>query len=125
MTQIDKIKEILDTFNEVEFAYLFGSYANNTFTQKSDIDIAIYLKKNYNTFDTKLKIHHKLEIALHKEIDLLVLNEARNFSLIQEILDNNIVLKDSSLQETRAMYELDKYHEILDYQAFQKMIDAA
>ncbi len=125
MTQIDKIKEILNIFDEIEFAYLFGSYARDTFTQNSDIDIAIYLKKNYNTFDTKLKIHHKLEVVLHKEIDLLILNSTNNFSLLQEILDNNIIVKDSLLQETRVMYELDKYHEILDYQTFQKMIDVA
>ena len=47
------------------------------FNEKSDIDIAVYIKEEYNSFDTKLKIHHVLEISLYKEIDLVVLNNAK------------------------------------------------
>ncbi|MBA1437604.1 MAG: nucleotidyltransferase domain-containing protein [Epsilonproteobacteria bacterium] len=60
--------------NEVVFAYLFGSYARGDYI------------KEFNDFDTKLKIHHKLEVALKKEVDLVVLNSAKNFNLLENIL---------------------------------------
>lgn len=124
MTKIDKIKKILSQFDEVEFAYLFGSYADGTFRDNSDIDIAVYIKDGYSIFDTKLKVHHKLEISLNSEIDVLALNQIKNFYLLKAILDYDVVLKDSK-DDSRVMFELKKHHEILDYEEFKRMIDVA
>ena len=118
------IEKIIHNIKEIQFAYLFGSYADGTFNEYSDIDIAIFLDKKSNTFDTKLQIHHQLEIALKKDIDLVVLNNAKNFHLLKNIFDNNIILKESK-DDKRVMYELAKEHEILDYKEFQKMLDVA
>ena len=124
MMKQEEIKNILNTFVEVEFAYLFGSYANLSADKNSDIDIAVYITPKYNDFDTKLKIHHKLEIALEKDIDLIVLNKVKNFSLLSDILNKGILLKDSN-DDARIMYELEKEHEILDYKEFKRMLDVA
>jgi len=124
MPKIDKLKNIIATINEIEFAYLFGSYATNNQTPRSDVDIAIYLKKEHNNFDTKLQIHHALEIALHKDVDLVVLNNAKNFYLLEDIFDDGIVIKESKNDE-RLLFELQKEHEILDYKAFKRMLDVA
>lgn len=124
MSRIDIIKNILSSLKEVEFAYLFGSYAKGDANQNSDIDIAIYIDKNYNTFDSKLKIHHKLEIELHKEIDIIVLNSIKNFDLLQDIFNDGILLKDS-FNDARIMYELTKEHEIIDYREFKRILDVA
>jgi hypothetical protein len=59
------------------------------------------------------------------KVDLLVLNQVHNYNLLQEIFDNGILIKDSTPEETRVLFELNKHHEILDYRAFQRMIDAA
>jgi predicted nucleotidyltransferase len=125
MPKIETVKKTVNSFKEIVFAYLFGSYADDTFSVRSDIDIAVYLAKELNTFDTKLMIHHQLEIRLQRDIDLIILNDIRNYNLLQEILDNGILIKDSVPQEMRMLYELDKQHEILDFQAFQRMIYAA
>ena len=125
MSKIETVKKTVNSFKEIVFAYLFGSYADDTFSARSDIDIAVYLAKEFNTFDTKLMIHHQLEIRLQRDIDLIILNDIRNYNLLQEILDNGILIKDSVPQEMRMLYELDKQHEILDFQAFQRMIYAA
>jgi len=124
MIKIDEIQKIIASMDEIEFAYLFGSYAKNTQTKTSDIDIAVYLKKQYNTFDTKLKIHHKLEITLNKEIDLVILNNAKNFNLLEDIFNEGIVLQES-YDDKRLMFELQKEHEILDYKTFKRMLDVA
>jgi predicted nucleotidyltransferase len=124
MTKIDEMKKIIATIDEIEFAYLFGSYAKNDQTQRSDIDIAVYLKKQYNNFDTKLKIHHKLEITLHKDIDLIILNNAKNFTLLEDIFNEGIVLQDAK-DDKRIFFELAKEHEIQDYKIFKRMLDVA
>jgi len=70
------------------------------------------------------EIHHKLEISLHKEIDLITLNSVKNFELLEEIFNNNIVLKDSTNDE-RIMFELNREHAILDYKEFKRLLDVA
>ena len=115
---------LLSQMNEIEFAYLFGSYARGDYDDGSDIDIAVYLKKEYNDFDTKLKIHHKLEISLQKDIDLIVLNLVKNFNLLESILNEGIIIKDSK-DDLRIMYELKKEHEIKDYKVFQRLLNVA
>jgi len=124
MIKLDKLKDILSKFEEVEFAYLFGSYADGSFRDDSDVDIAIYIKDGYNIFDTKLKVHHKLEISLNNDIDIVALNQMKNFDLLKDILDCEMVLKDS-IDDSRVMFELRKNHEILDYKEFKRMLDVA
>ena len=124
MAIIDDIKNILAQLDEVQFAYLFGSYAKKIQTKSSDIDIAVFLKKEHNNFDTKLHIHHQLEIKLKKEIDLIVLNNVKNFDLLKDIFNDGVVAKESN-DDARVMYELAKEHEILDYKEFKRMLDVA
>jgi len=124
MVNINQLKNIMNAISEIEFAYLFGSYAKNNQTSKSDVDIAVYLKKEHNNFDTKLSIHHRLEIVLKKDVDLVVLNSAKNFYLLEDIFDDGIVIKESK-NDKRLLFELQKEHEILDYKAFKRMLDVA
>lgn len=119
-----KIKSILEGFEEVEFAYLFGSFTKGEATQRSDVDIAVYIAKGCDTLDTKLKIHHALEIALNKEIDLVSLSQAKNFKLLEDIFNQGVVLKESK-DDARVMFELKKEHEILDYKEFKRMLNVA
>jgi len=124
MAKIDEIKKLLQNITTIKFAYLFGSYATNEQTKTSDIDIALYLDEEKNNFDTKLQIHHLLEIKLKKSIDLIVLNNAKNYSLLENIFKESLILKESKDDE-RIMFELKKEHEILDYKVFQRMLDVA
>ncbi len=45
MDIIKKCKDILMKYEDIVFSYIFGSYAQNSIRENSDIDIAIYLKK--------------------------------------------------------------------------------
>ena len=64
------LKNSLLKMKEVEFAYLFGSYARSDYGAKSDVDIAIYLKNK--DFDTQLQINYELSKLLKKDVDLVV-----------------------------------------------------
>ena len=113
-------KKILEKNSNVKFAYLFGSYADNSYNERSDIDIALYLD-DYS-FDKQLSISFDLSHALKKNVDLVVLNSAKNLYLLDDILQKGILLKDG---EKRVEFELKKHHQILDYKEFKKSIDAA
>ena len=114
------LKKHLKDESDVEFAYLFGSYADSTFNDRSDVDVALYLKET--SFDNQLKINFDLSKLLKKDVDLVVLNKTRNLYLLDDIIQKGIILKDA---DKRIEFELKKHHEILDYKEFKKSIDAA
>lgn len=60
------IEEISKKF-EIEAVYLFGSYAKGTNSEDSDIDVAVVLKSDENTFDIMLDL-----MMLTQDIDLRI-----------------------------------------------------
>ena len=116
----NQLETLLQYESNVCFAYLFGSYADDTFTDKSDIDIAVYLKDF--SLDAKLSLHHLLEKSLQKEVDLVCLNEVKNMYLLEAIITKGLVMKES---EERDIFEVKTQHAIIDFKHFKKYIDAA
>lgn len=88
---IEKIKEVLQDIEDIEFAFLFGSYARNEEDVLSDIDIAIYQKKKkskYNYIMQEFEIESKLlETIPNKQFDVRSLNIAP-IIVIGEIINN-------------------------------------
>ncbi len=117
---IKKLKSLLEEENNVSFAYLFGSFATGEAIANSDVDIAVYLKDD--DMNNVLHLIYILSKNLGKEADLTVLNRTRNLFLLDTVFRDGIVLKDSPQRED---FELRKEHEILDYKAFKRTLDAA
>ncbi len=71
--QIDKILKK----HGVQFAYIFGSFVNGNAIKTSDIDIAVFLKEKnkLKRFNVRLNLMTDLGKILHKEIDLIVIND--------------------------------------------------
>lgn len=88
---IDQIKEICKKiFNnyEVDFCYLFGSYAKGKANEKSDVDLLISTKVTGIKF---FGIVEELRENLNKKVDLLDVNQLNdNQTLILEILKDGI-----------------------------------
>ncbi|HHD72335.1 MAG TPA: nucleotidyltransferase domain-containing protein [Epsilonproteobacteria bacterium] len=120
----ESIAEILQKNEKVQFAYLFGSYARGDELEGSDVDIAVYFTLCEFDLGRRLTLAHTLEKAVSKRIDMVVLNEVKNYDLLKNIIDEGVVIKESK-DDSRVIFELRKYHEILDYKAFRKSIDAA
>nr|MCH9741434.1 nucleotidyltransferase domain-containing protein [Campylobacterota bacterium] len=114
------LQQKLINMDSILFGYLFGSYAKGLQTNQSDVDIALYLHDT--TLETLLQINYELSKLLKKDVDILVLNRARNLYLLDEVLHSGIVIKDS---EQRFDFELTKQHNILDYKAFKEIIHVA
>lgn len=90
MDIIKKCKSILMDYEDIIFAYIFGSYVQGKMRADSDIDIAIYLEKKID-IETYLEIKMHLSEACKREVDLIVLNDATPL-LKYQIYKNNILL---------------------------------
>ena len=75
-------KEILDAY-QVEYCYLFGSYAKGKATEQSDVDLLISTKEKGLRF---YEIAERLRESLHKKVDLLDVKQlVNNETLIDEM----------------------------------------
>lgn len=115
-----QLQDLLKNNELVSFAYLFGSYARGDAAARSDVDVAVYLVDP--SFDNRLRVHHDLAVALNREVDIVVLNDVKNIYLLEAILREGILLKDS---DNRAIFEVEKQHAIIDFKNFKRYIDAA
>lgn len=70
----DELYRVLQPFQNITFALLFGSYADNTQTFLSDVDIAIYSDESIDLF-TQGEIIASLEYRVNKKVDLVSLND--------------------------------------------------
>ena len=83
----NKCKEILDAY-QVEYCYLFGSYAKGKATEQSDVDLLISTKETGLRF---YEIAERLRECLHKKVDLLDVKQlVNNETLIDEMLKEGI-----------------------------------
>ncbi len=120
MNIVQILQKELENIDNVEFGYLFGSYAKGQQNQNSDIDLALYLKDD--SIDNILQINYILSKKLKIQTDILVLNSAKNLFLLDSVFREGKVVKESP---SRIDYELKKEHQILDYKAFKKGLDVA
>ena len=91
---IESSSEYLAIRNDVLFAYLFGSHARGRATDRSDIDIAVFMDDEKGEKVDKLQFIQELSENLGSDaIDLVILNQAP-VSLVYRILENRIILID-------------------------------
>jgi predicted nucleotidyltransferase len=76
---LKKIIEYLSHEKPILAAYLFGSTAKGTATGKSDIDLGIILKDDFDllaNFDYKLRLMGDLKDLTGKTVDVVFINKA-------------------------------------------------
>lgn len=77
---LSEIKKLLISKSEIEFAFIFGSFARNEDTELSDIDIAIYQTKHKSKYEL-IMLEFDIEVKLMERIpgqkfDVRCLNNA-------------------------------------------------
>lgn len=83
----EKCSEVLEGY-EVNFCYLFGSYAKGKATPASDVDLLISANVKGLKF---YGLVEEIRIALHKNVDVLDLNQLKNnIGLTEEILKDGL-----------------------------------
>lgn len=83
----NELTKALQKFEEIAFAYVFGSSKDEVVNEGSDIDIAVYLIKNEKELELRLQIIAELEkiIPSFSNYDLVVLNSANSILAMQAI----------------------------------------
>lgn len=93
--KIDNIKKIVSdvlTNFDVDYCYLFGSYAKNNANELSDVDLLVSTKITGMAF---FGLAERLRESLHKKVDLLNIEQLTNNQvLLDEILKNGIKIYD-------------------------------
>jgi predicted nucleotidyltransferase len=118
-----KIKSILNeaigSINEVEFAYIYGSFLKDSGFH--DIDVAVYLRRieHRNSLECELSISSMLEKKIRFPVDVRILNYAPN-SFCYEVTRGEVIfsrnegLRSSFIERTWNIY--------LDYKPVAKNI---
>jgi len=117
----NKISAVL--YEIVEFAFIFGSANTKNFNKKSDIDIAIWLKKFPLTVNeiTDIKYSAEKSINFEYDIDFVILNNANIIISNQIITKGKLIVNnkpgftDNFINSRRSMY--------LDFKFFRKNLE--
>ncbi len=120
-----RLKSLLEPYDYIDFALLFGSYVSGGYNALSDIDIAIYTKRPIDLFERGMLIS-MLEDALGKEVDLVLLNglERDDPKLAFNIINNHKVIF-SRAKEKYIDFKADTYKYYFDLQPMYEMFDRA
>lgn len=109
---IDRLKDYFSHDDDIEMVLLYGSVAKGTFNPKSDIDIALYSKKELS-FEVLAKIQTELAIMFDREIDVADLKKAEGTFLYQ-IMTNAVKIKfEENIYVRYAMKALYFYEDFL------------
>ena len=84
---IDKCRQVFEEYN-VQYCYLFGSYAKDKAKESSDVDLLVSTKEKGLKF---FGLTEQLRETLHKRVDVLDLKQVvNNEKLLHEILKDGI-----------------------------------
>ena len=84
---VRKCSKVFERY-EVNFCYLFGSYAKGKATPVSDVDLLVSANVKGLKF---YGLVEEIRAALHKKVDVLDMNQLKgNFELTEEILKDGI-----------------------------------
>ena len=76
---VRRIKDVLSSYKEISFAYLFGSFTDSSTFRDIDIGIYLYNIKREEVFDFEFRVSEKISEAIGVDIeyiDVRVLNFA-------------------------------------------------
>ena len=123
--QMDQLKQLLQTYDFIDFALLFGSYAKGTQRTLSDIDIGIYTHRPIDLLEQG-ELISTLEEAFQKKIDLVLLNDLykKSAKLAFNIVDNHQVIFCKN-QEAYIDFKTYTYKYYFDQKPMYEMFDKA
>ena len=123
---LQRIRSILEGFEEIDLAYVFGSFMERD--DFRDIDVAIHLSKDllpYQRFKLSQKAAGSLERAIEPrfDYDVRILNTAPAYFQYEVICKGIIVLERD--KEMRADFEAHIISEYLDLKYMYDLLDQA
>ncbi len=124
-----EIEGVLNRFQEIEFAYLFGSFIDIERDVFRDIDVAVYVSRvspfsAYEKMKLSLKIGRELEKVIRPrcEFDVKILNYAPILFQYEVIKTGKVVFSRDEVDRIR--YEAKVISSYLDYKETSDWLDS-
>lgn len=83
------LSDCLSKKEDIQLAFIFGSYVSGHISDESDVDIAVFFKTPPDTI-TINRLRGDISDAVKKEIDIVVLNESSPIIRMQ-VLKNGVI----------------------------------
>lgn len=125
---MEKIIRTIEKDPEILFAYIFGSYAKGTQNERSDIDIAVYLRDESSLerdplYPSRLAINIERALVEKRTVDVRVLNGST-------LRFRNQVLRFGKLlfsrdEKKRIGFETSSLSQYYDFKPHLELYDAA
>lgn len=114
------LQKSLLAHEEILAVYLFGSYAEECARPKSDLDIAILLRPNFEpSLDYRLNLLEELSDSLPYRLDLIILNQVPPLVQFQVLQKGRVLLdRDPSARAELVMHMLNRYYDTRRYYEF-------
>ncbi|MFA5382555.1 MAG: nucleotidyltransferase domain-containing protein [Candidatus Micrarchaeia archaeon] len=89
-----KIKDTLSNIEKIQSAFIYGSYAEGDFTNKSDIDLFILGSPNIEEVNRKIR---DIEKIINKEINYTIMpikefNTKKNYGFLKNVLNKQKII---------------------------------
>ena len=119
-----RIEKVLNRFQEIEFAYYFGSFLERE--AFNDIDVALYVSGDFSIYERvrfSLKVGRELEKAIEPRcaFDVKVLNHAPIAFQYEVIKTGKVVFSKDKAKQIG--YEAEVLSSYLDYKATSDWLD--
>ncbi len=101
----------------IELIYIFGSYAKGTSNEKSDVDIALLLREDYDPLDKINLIGVFCDALKRDDVDLCVLNSANSVLKHQVIKYGKLIYMEDEM--VKVMFESRVQKEYMDMEYFR------
>ena len=117
---IKNIKAVAVKYPQIEFAYLFGSFALGNEHKDSDVDIAVKLSDRLSEdrrFNLRLELIGAFTRVMGRETDVVVLNDTKDLFFKYIILKEGILaFRKKDLPQM--LFETRVFTEYFDYEPF-------
>ncbi len=122
---LDKLQNLLQTYDFIDFALLFGSFANGRAGPLSDVDVAIFTHDEIDLLEQGRMIA-ALEEATGRKVDLILLHDLYKTRprLAYNIVSNHKLLLCKS-HKAYVDFKTNTYKYYFDMQPLYKMLDEA
>lgn len=116
--QLKKLNNVFSKYEEIQAAYLFGSYAEGKENRLSDIDIGVVLGEIHEK-GVKIEILKDLAYEGFCNVDPVILNEASPIMKFEIVKHNKLIYKKKDFNHP--YYFSDAIRRGLDFKPFIKV----
>ena len=112
----EQFLEYIQNEGNIKIAYLFGSYADDTYNENSDIDIAIMYKENMDEYEHSGKSIDVSRIFEDIEVDYIDITKVNVFLQFEILKKGKIIYCENEDDHNRFVKQIQELYIEMDYE---------